>query len=238
MLFGYLFRWRPLSEEDAVNSGASFLRDAIKRVPQFDDVTGRHGVSAPRNLPDNWRIVIFRSRVALGDDEHINPIDGQFPYTVLLRESVENGTIVFAAKRYRITDAAVKTFNAYVVPRLQRRHIRVAELADTMMRGTSKLDYYLTHLAADVPRFGASLRSITLSGDDIARAGFFHSDVKGGTATMAEGFPYSYFTAKQIGLRAPGSKISEFGKFGGTGAIQFVEEGISDLETFLGRVGV
>lgn len=241
--FGFLFYWSGFSGEDISNQGTSssgeFL-DRINGVPQFSDITNRGGVRVPKDMPSTWRLLIFRSPKPLaGEDiDDSRRLDGgDFPYHIYVRINPKAGTVIFASRRYSITEAAVMTFHTYTVPKMQRRNVRVAELAERLLTKTASTEYFITFINADVPGYGEALRSISLEGEDIAGTGFFIVGSDAEPSTTKGGLHYSNFNAKRIGLR-PISSRSECGRFGADNRIEFSDESIGALEDFFSFVNV
>lgn len=240
-LFGFLFSWGKL---DGLPGNYAAVKndyiEALREVPQFSDISGRQGVSLPAQLPDTWRLINFRSSKPLaGEDiENRRKLDSSdFVYRVFVRVKGEAGTIIFASRRYSITEAAVMTMNTYLTPKMQRRNIRVPELSARLLENEGKTEYFVTFLNADVPGFGDSLRSISLEGEDIAGAGFFNFDNESGGRYESVGLNYANFTARRIGLRPIASR-HECGRFGADNRIEFSDDAIQELEEFLTYVGV
>lgn len=240
-LFGFLFNWGGYTQGHEVGSGNRdpFLVN-LENVPQFLDITGKQGVNTSSQIPEAWRLLSFRSnRPLAGEDiESRSSLDGDnFAYNVYVRTNLEAGTVIFASRRFSISEAAVMTLHTYVVPKLQRRNIRVAELAERLLGQTVKTDYFVTYLNTDVPGYGDSLKNLTLEGEDVAGAGFFRLGEQEDTKDESAGLPYANFTAKKIGLR-PVKSRQECGRFGTDNRIECSDDALQDLEDFLGFVKV
>ncbi len=240
-LFGFLFNWSGYSQENTShNSGDDPLLQELKKVPQFSDISGRQGVSPSAALPDSWRLFSFRSnRPLAGEDlESRKMFDGgDFVYNVFIRTNQKAGTVIFVSKRFSISEAAVMTLHTYIVPKMQRRNIRVAELSKRLLGPVSKTDYFITFLSTDVPGFGDSLKSMTLEGEDIAGARFFKLGNPETPKEASTGLPYANFTAKRIGLRPVDSR-QECGRFGTDNRIECSDDALQELEEFLEFVNV
>lgn len=240
-LFGFLFNWNDFSRQ---MSGESTEQDSfvarLHKVPQFSDITDNQGVNQTSRLPKTWRLLNFRSNKALAGEELDGRLrlDGdEFVYRIYVRANLETGSVIFASRRLSISEAAVMTQNTYVLPKLQRRNIRVAELSERLLRRDTITDYFVTFLSADVPGYGDSLKSISLEGEDIAGAGFFFFDDVSGSTEKKHGLHYSNFTARRIGLRPVDSRL-ECGRFGVDNRIEFSDDSIQELEDFLLYVNV
>lgn len=173
-LFGFLFNWSAYNQDhEFTRKSPNPFVDSLASVPQFADISGRQGVNTASPLPELWRLVNFRSSKPLaGEDvESKRGLDGDdFVYRIFVRTNQKTGTVIFASRRFNISEAAVMTFNAYVVPKLQRRNIRVAELSERLLAQETKTDYFVTFLSTDVPGYGDALKSLSLEGADIAYA--------------------------------------------------------------------
>ncbi len=229
MLFGYLFRWSGF--QGATDEANPFLSE-LSQVPQFTDVTGKQGVKVASEIPLMWHVLNFRSGEPLAGEEQDGRMLKDYEYRVFVRVNPLSGSVIFASSRYKISDSAVATFNAYIAPKLQRRHIRVAELSERLFHQRSRADYFVTYFLADVPGYGEALKMLSLAGDDVAGAGFFSFDKSSQSSSQSGVLHYSDFTARQIGLRPIDSR-QECGRFGGTGTIQFPDEAIQELDKFL-----
>ncbi|MCV6596607.1 MAG: hypothetical protein OIF40_05915 [Mangrovicoccus sp.] len=213
----------------------------LEGAPKFTDLSSKQGVTIPKPLPENWSLVEFVSDEPLTKDD----FDSQpkaldrnvYPYWVYLRTNPETGTVIVASATFRITIQAVMTINAYVLPKMQRRNIRVAELAERLLRQEAKTDYFMTLLTTDVPGFGESVKSLSLEGEDIVGAGFFHFLPPQSDSSSKQGLRYTNFTAKRIGLRPTNSR-NECGRFGTDNRIEFSDDGLQELENFLNYVNV
>lgn len=241
--FGFLFHWGGFDGEKTSNSESplsnGFLKK-IKDIPQFSDITARHGARVPKDMPSTWRLLSFRSPKPLaGEDvDDSRRLDGgDFPYHVFVRINPKAGTVIFASRRYSITEAAVMTFHTYTVPKMQRRNVRVAELAARLLNKTTSTDYFITFINADVPGYGEALRSISLEGEDIAGTGFFIVGSDTEPSPTKGGLHYSNFNAKRIGLR-PVTSRNECGRFGADNRVEFSDESIGALEDFFSFVNV
>lgn len=243
-LFGFLFNWRGYSGigEDGVGrgSGGDPFLVSLQSTPQFSDVSGKQGVAVASALPETWRIVNFRSNKPLAG-ENPNEEDmfehDRFMYQVFVRLNRNAGTVIVASRRFSIAEAAVMTVNTYLRPKLVRRNIRVSELSKHFLGLEDRTSYFVTFLSTDVPGYGDSLRSLSLEGEDIAGAGFFKTDRDREMTDAVHSLPYSNFTAKRIGLRPVHSRV-ECGRFGADNRIEFSDDGIAELETFLLYVNV
>jgi hypothetical protein len=209
--------------------------------PKFTDLSNKQGVTPPKPLPENWRLIECASDEPLTKDDFDSPpkaFDRKvYPYWVYLRTNHETGTVIVASSTFRITVQAVMTMNAYVLPKMQRRNIRVAELAERLLRQESKTDYFVTLLTTDVPGYGDSVKSLSLEGEDIVGAGFFNFLPPQSDANSKQGLRYTNFTAKRIGLRPTDSR-NECGRFGTDNRIEFSDDGLKELESFLNYVNV
>lgn len=240
--FGFLFSWSGFGPEVPSGQEPPFdeFSKRLNEVPQFTDITDRHGVARPKDMPSSWRLLSFRSLKPLaGEDlENSKRLDsGDFPYHVYVRINAQAGTIIFAARRYSITEAAVMTFHTYTVPKMKRRNVRVAELAERLLTKRTTTDYFITFLNADVPGYGEALRSLSLEGEDIAGTGFFLLGEETEPTSTKGGLQYANFNAKRIGLR-PVTSRNEFGRFGADNRVEFSDDSIGSLEEFFSFVNV
>ncbi|MDX8347388.1 hypothetical protein SLH49_05250 [Cognatiyoonia sp. IB215446] len=241
-LYGFLFQWDGFAPHrvspEAI--GDAFLF-SLNDVPKFSDISDRHGVVIPKPLPKNWRLFEFISNEPLTKDDSVKPprtLDRNgYPYWIHIRTNMDAGTVIVAAATFRIAVQAVMTINAYVLPKMQRRNIRVAELAERLLRHESKTEYYVTLLTTDVPGFGEAVKSLSLEGEDIVGAEFFHFSNSTSNDSQKQGLRYTNFTAKRIGLRPIDSR-SECGRFGTDNRIEFSDDGLQELEDFLKYVSV
>ena len=239
-LYGFLFSWLGFSKDYVGSESKSMTFEAaLGEVPQLTNITGRQGVQKASPLPKNWRLVNFRSHEALAgeSDEKRASLDGDdYSYDLYVRLNPQAGTVIFASKRYKITEAAVKTFHTRDLPKLVRREIRVPELAKRLLLRGASTEYFVTFLNTNVPGFGESLNSMSLEGEDIAGAGFFRLEETRDNLAHP-GLSYSNFTARRIGLRPIDSR-HEFGRFGTDNRMEFSDELLSELEDFLNYVKV
>jgi hypothetical protein len=240
-LFGFLFSWAGYEGvSDEIDRTINPFVQNLKSVPQLSDISGKQGVNTASPLPASWRLVNFRSSKPLaGEDlDSRRSLDNDdFIYRVFIRTNPHAGTVIFASRRFSISEAAVMTVNSYVVPKLQRRNIRVAELSERLLGQEIKTDYFVTFLSADVPGYGDSLKSLALEGEDIAGANFFRLPGQANSSASSGKLPFTNFTAKRIGLRPVNSR-QECGRFGTDNRIEFSEEALQELEDFLAYVGV
>ena len=241
-LYGFLFQWNGFSSERV---GKAFEGDpfiyTLNEASKLTDITNKQGVKVPKPLPEKWRLIEFLSDEPLtkeDSDSAPRSLDrNSYPYWIYIRSNIETGAVIVASASFRITVQAVMTINTYILPKMQRRNIRVAELAERLLRQEARTEYFITLLTTDVPGYGDSVKSLSLEGDDIAGAGFFHFTSASNNVGDKQGLRYKNFTAKRIGLRPVDSRI-ECGRFGTENRIEFSDEGLQELEDFLGYVGV
>jgi len=240
-MYGYLFTWGGFSQHGAEEySMPDPFVVGLHKVPQFEDITGKHGINVPGTLPGSWRVLNFRSPKALAgeDTEGRKRLDdGDYIYRVYVRTNPTSGSICIASRRLSISESAISATNTYVVPKLQKRVIRVAELSERLLRGEVKTEYFITFLSADVPGYGDALRTLSLEGEDIAGASFFNFFEFAGALAGNQGLSYSNFTARRIGLRPVDSYV-ECGRFGADNRIEFFDDSIQELERFLNYVKI
>lgn len=233
--YGYLLNWKGFNDAiGRIDDTNKAFFEGVARVPQLENITGRSGVKVPK-MPKNWSVLLFRSSEPLGSETQTMTSLAHYEYFLHVRVSKRSSSVLIASDSYKVADSAIATFNTYVVPKLQRRYIRVADLAERMFRQKSQTDYYVTHFLADVPGYGEALKSMTLTGEDIASAGFFDMEESG--ENNGNGLPFSNFTARQIGLRPVDSRV-ECGRFGATGTVSFPPDAVDELDAFLNYANV
>ena len=232
-LFGYIFDWSGF-KPDKDMAGANFAQfeEAMLAARNFRDVSETGLSKSIVNVPPRWKVVLFQSSEPLAGEEP--NFLGSFEYRLLVRVNEMTNSVIIAAARYKISDAAISTFNVYTTPKLRRKIIAIPDLASHLLDENVPKKFAITFFKADVPGFGAALRSITLEGDDVFGAGFlqrgFGSGQFAGEAAVGGGL--SVFTARQIGIRPINSR-SECGRFGNNGTVQFSDDAIPQLERFL-----
>ncbi|HEY6816429.1 MAG TPA: hypothetical protein VI168_12885 [Croceibacterium sp.] len=128
-------------------------------------------------------------------------------------------TVVVATMRYGITEEAIRYFNTYISPKLQRKVVNVRDLSEHLLDKGGEKQFAITHLLADVPGYGSALSLISLSGDDVGSTDFIDNQS-------------SSLTTRQIGVRSVESRV-ECGRFGSVGSVQFRTDQLDDLEAFL-----
>ena len=202
-LFGYLFNWEGFNTDSPeTQNHITQFRAAMQRSKRFDDATSKLSHAQKSRIPDRWNTILFESSEPLAGEE--GSLFENYHYRVFVRVNELTRSVILAASRYRITEAAVSTFNLYVTPKLQRKIIRVQDLSDHLLEETGPKKFAITYLKADIPSFGSSLRSIALEGDDISGSGFV------GRIETGEGSPprgslhrrHSSLVTRQIGVRS------------------------------------
>ena len=232
-LFGYLFTWDGFNlDEEKATSNPTLFDEALKSAKKFRDITKKDPSFSKLTIPPRWKVNYFQSTEPLAEEEP--NLYGYYDYRIYIRVNDKTDTVVIAANRYKITEAAVATFNTYVTPKLQRKVIGISELAENLFDERIPKKFAVTYFLADVPGYGSALRTIALAGDDIANAGFMseyeqhikHDGVEAGSGKSRN------FTARQVGLRPINARY-ECGRFGNSGTIQFPDDSIPQLEAFL-----
>ncbi|MBY3256700.1 hypothetical protein E0I74_29270 [Rhizobium laguerreae] len=211
-LFGYIFTWDGFGKGEGTDKYSDLFSEALMKMSQFKTSRGKSRMTSKR-----WQALTYESRQPLlGEDPGF--VESVWTYPIRLRVNDTTGTIVIAAPRYAITDAAVQTINSRLAPNVRRKLVNVGEVSDHLLQPAPQ-QFAITYYMADVPGYGSALNTISLHGDDIAAADFLVKE-------------RASFTARQIGVR-PLSQRAECGRFGNTGSIQFRDEYIEMLEQFL-----
>lgn len=211
--FGYIFTWEGFRSVDGESDLADQFLGELGKSASFK-IERERRISSGRR----WQILKFASSVPLlGEERDMFP-DARFYYRMYCRINKKTGTIILAAPRYLISDAAVQAINISINPNIRRKIINIKELSEYLL-GPEPQSFAITYYMADVPGYGSALNTIALYGDDIAAANFLAAE-------------RANFTARQIGIR-PTSQRAECGRFGNTGSIQFRDENIEVLEEFL-----
>lgn len=215
LVFGYIFEWDGFDLDGGTESNSKRFRDQLLSIKAFRPFENRTIQRARR-----WAAYRFHSpRPLLGEEHDTLNMGGDYPYNVYVRVNERTGTLVVAGARYAVTEEAVRTFNTYVRPSLQRKVINIKSLSEHLFeRGTEK-HFAVTHLSADIPGQGTALTSISLSGDDIGAADFLIEE-------------RTTFTARQVGVR-PIDHRTECGRFGSVGSVQFRTDLLENFERFL-----
>ena len=215
LVYGYIFEWDGFNSKESSVTNTDRFKEQLLSVRSFQNFVDRKVTLAKR-----WSLYKFHSpKPLLGEESSALAMNADYAYSVYVRVNDKTGTLVIAASRYTVTEEAVKTFNVYIKPSLQRKVINIKGLSDHLLeRGTEKR-FAVTHLNADVPGYGTAVSSISLSGDDIGAADFLVDE-------------RADFTIRQVGVR-PVDGRSECGRFGSVGSVQFRTELLGEFERFL-----
>jgi hypothetical protein len=215
LVFGYLFEWEGVEDDPGRQRSASF-RAALLAVKSFRFVADLSQHGAPK-----WSVYHFLTpKPFLGQEADTLNMDVPYTYSLYVRVNERTHTIVVAGARYTITEEAVKTFNAFNKPGLQRKVINIRGLSEHLMEVGTEKQFAVTYLLADVPGYGSSLNSMALMGDDVGAADFMVEE-------------RARLTARQLGVRSVASR-AECGRFGSLGSVQFRTDCLQDFESFLG----
>ncbi|WP_146618634.1 hypothetical protein [Rhodoplanes elegans] len=209
-LFGYIFDWC-----DPRTDAPLFL-DALKQATLRDiRPYGKLDGSGVRR----WEVMHFYSnRPLLGEEPVAFDPAPKYRYRLYVRVNSVTGSVILAASRYAITDAAVEIINRALTPDLRRRVLNINDIVQHLFRRDVQ-KYSVTYLMADVPGHKPLVNTIAIHGDDIGTSTFLLDERKS-------------FTARQVGVRPIQNKL-ECCRFGNSGSIQFWLEQSNALERFL-----
>ena len=222
ILYGYIMTWDGY-ERETQRSFPDQFREAVLNFQSFS-LDGRGST----RLNPAWQSYWFSTKQALHDhgiggdsrSTQSSALQGAtYTYPFMVRVNSVNGTVIIVATLYSITDAVVDHFNLSISPNLRRRVIDVHKVSQELLREEKSREYSITYFLADIPGYGANLRSITLYGNDIAEADFLQKERKN-------------FSARKIGVR-PFRSARDAGRFNNYGMIQFRSENIDEFESFL-----
>ncbi|HXH31859.1 MAG TPA: hypothetical protein VNJ01_13695 [Bacteriovoracaceae bacterium] len=209
-LFGYIFDWGESREGEF-----SFL-EALQAA-KLREIRAYDGPS--ETVSRRWVVIYFISRrPLLGEEPGALDAIHEFRYRLYVRVNTVTGSVILAASRYAITDAAIEVINRGVTPDLRRRVININEVVQHLFRRDVQ-QYAVTYLMADVPGYRPLVNTIAIHGEDIGTSNFLLEERQA-------------FTARQLGVRAIRSRI-ECGRFGNSGSIQFNLDNSEALEKFL-----
>ena len=209
-LFGYIFDWSDPREDPR-----TFL-DALSSA-KLREIRSYSGPDS--NVSKRWTLLYFVSRRPfLGEEPGVLDTTHEYRYRLYVRVNSVTGSVILAAPRYAITDAAIETINRGLTPDLRRRVININDVVQHLFRREAQ-QYAVTYLMADVPGHRPLVNTIAIHGEDIGTSNFLLEERQ-------------TFTARQLGVRAIRSRM-ECGRFGNSGSIQFNLENSESLERFL-----
>jgi len=213
LVYGYLFEWDGFTSDEVKKPNSMRFKEALLSLSAFQ------GFRSVRKAP-RWSVYKFMSSKPLnGEELHSLPADFRYSYEIYVRVNERTKTVVIAASRYTITEEAVRTFNTYLAPNLQRKIINIKELSEHLLEKGNRKQFAVTYLLADVPGYGSALSLISLIGEDIGSTDFLDDQ-------------RNSLTTRQIGVR-PIDNRTECGRFASIGSVQFRTDQLGDLEAFL-----
>lgn len=146
--------------------GGSLKPSHIARTPGMEQ-TGR--------IPGtHWEEYRFQSSIALHGEDRLD-LPGPYQYVLVARRSGQR-MLLLGPHRDVVTHIVYSVLNRELAPALRRVSIAVDDLVKAVtVRPTV---YVLSFVHCRVPAFGASLRSMSFYGDDLAEASLFSDNVR------------------------------------------------------------
>lgn len=217
LVYGYIFEWDGFQSKSADKSNSERFNHELLSISEFRPFVDKNKEASPA---PRWAVYHFHSpKPLLGEEVDPMNLGGGYLYKLYVRVNQRTGTLVIAGARYSVTEEAVRTFNTYIKPSLQRKMINIRSLSEHLFQRGTKKEFSVTHFSADVPGHGTAVKSISISGDDIGAADFLVEERLN-------------FAARQVGVR-PHAHPIECGRFGSVGSVQFRTDLLANFERFL-----
>lgn len=211
--YGYVMSW-PGGMLDA-DAGATRADRFFSRITTVPEMVGNRDAFT---ISKRWRRLVYASHEPLRGEQRIDGFPEVFRYRLLIRVSEVSHTVIIGSETTKITNLLVKRMQDVLSPQLQSIQIRVDALVEHLL-GEADPPFAMTRLVMDVPSQGNALKTMSLAGDDIARAKSIQDVITGNTT-------------KEVGLRDVRDSVESAG-LGSAGTVRFYDNRLEGVERCL-----